>query len=59
MEETVACGFEGEFVARFWERVKQQHYKRTMPNIAKLSRRTLGHDFLYLRDYTGRPGRLE
>ncbi len=55
----MACGFEGEFVARFWERLKQQHYKRTMPNIAKLSRRTLGHDFLYLRDYTGRPGRLE
>jgi NAD+ synthase len=35
-----------------WRRVKINHYKRTMPNIAKLSRRTIGHDFLYLRDYT-------
>lgn len=59
VEEVVACDFDREFVARFWERVKQQHYKRTMPNIAKLSRRTIGHDFLYLRDYSGRPGRLE
>jgi len=32
--------------------VKVNHYKRTMPNIAKVSRRTIGHDFLYLRDYT-------
>ena len=56
--EVNALGFDGEFVQRFWERVKQQHYKRTMPNVAKLSRRTLGHDFLYLRDYSGRPGRL-
>ena len=59
VEEGAALGFAGDFVRRFWERVKQQHYKRTMPNIAKLSRRSIGHDFLYLRDYSGRPGRLE
>jgi hypothetical protein len=29
-----------------------------MPNIAKISQRTIGHDFLYLRDYTGRHGKL-
>ena len=57
--EVVDCGFEKEFVEQFWERVKQNHFKRTMPNIAKLSRRTIGHDFLYLRDYTSRPGRLD
>ena len=57
--EVVDCGFEKEFVEQFWERVKQNHFKRTMPNIAKLSRRTIGHDFLYLRDYTSRPGHLD
>ncbi|MCY4105622.1 MAG: NAD+ synthase [Chloroflexi bacterium] len=57
--EAIDCGFEPTFVEHFWQRVKQNHYKRTMPNIAKLSRRTIGHDFLYLRDNTGRPGRLE
>lgn len=54
-EET---GFALDFVQRVWERVKANHYKRTMPNIAKVSRRTIGHDFLYLRDYTGHHGRL-
>lgn len=51
-------GFDEAFVTKVWERVKANHYKRTMPNIAKVSKRTIGHDFLYLRDYTGRHGRL-
>ena len=46
-EEVAAEGFEREFVARIWERVKANHYKRTMPNIAKISKRSIGHDFLY------------
>ena len=54
--EVVAEGFDRDFVEAIWERVKANHYKRTMPNIAKLSKRSIGHDFLYLRDYTGRPG---
>ena len=54
--EAAAEGFDSEFVARIWERVKANHYKRTMPNVAKLSKRSIGHDFLYLRDYTGRAG---
>lgn len=58
VEEVAAEGFDSEFVDRIWERVKANHYKRTMPNIAKLSKRSIGHDFLYLRDYTGRAGRL-
>ncbi len=57
-EAAEESGFEVEFVHRIWERVKANHYKRTMPNIAKISRRTIGHDFLYLRDYTGRHGAL-
>jgi NAD+ synthase len=47
-------GFDRDFVEKVWKRVKSNHYKRTMPNIAKLSRRSIGHDFLYLRDFTGR-----
>lgn len=57
VDEVAEEGFDRAFVARIWERVKANHYKRTMPNIAKLSSRTIGHDFLYLRDYTGRAGR--
>ncbi len=56
--EVAQEGFDRDFVARIWERVKANHYKRTMPNIAKLSQRSIGHDFLYLRDYTGRAGRV-
>lgn len=55
-EAAEESGFDRAFVNRIWERVKANHYKRTMPNIAKVSRRTIGHDFLYLRDYTGRHG---
>lgn len=54
IDEVVEEGFERSFVEKVWMRVKANHYKRTMPNIAKLSRRTIGHDFLYLRDFTGR-----
>jgi NAD+ synthase len=54
IDEVVEEGFERAFVEKVWTRVKANHYKRTMPNIAKLSRRTIGHDFLYLRDFTGR-----
>jgi NAD+ synthase len=57
-EAAEASGYPREFVHRIWERVKANHYKRTMPSVAKLSRRTIGHDFLYLRDYTGRHGKL-
>ncbi len=51
VDQAVDEGFERAFVEKVWRRVKINHYKRTMPNIAKVSRRTIGHDFLYLRDY--------
>lgn len=54
VEQVVSEGFDAGFVNSVWARVKINHYKRTMPNVAKLSSRTIGHDFLYLRDYTGR-----
>ena len=58
VDEVAQEGFDRDFVAQIWERVKANHYKRTTPNIAKLSKRSIGHDFLYLRDYTGRAGRV-
>jgi len=57
-EAAEESGFDLKFVMQIWERVKANHYKRTMPNIAKVSKRSIGHDFLYLRDYTGRHGKL-
>lgn len=53
VDEVVEEGFERGFVEDVWRRVKANHYKRTMPNIARLSNRALGHDFLYLRDWVG------
>jgi len=51
LDEAVDEGFDAAFVRSVWRRVKANHYKRTMPNIAKLSARTIGHDFLFLRDW--------
>ncbi len=53
VDEVADEGFERGFVENVWRRVKANHYKRTMPNIAKVSKRTIGHDFLYLRDWVG------
>lgn len=58
VDEVAEEGFDRGFAVKIWERVKANHYKRTMPNIAKISQRSIGHDFLYLRDYTGRAGRV-
>jgi len=50
-EECVAAGFEAKFVRTVVERVRRNHFKRILPPIAKLSNRTIGYDFLYLRDW--------
>ena len=52
-EEAIAEGFPAQMVRDVWHRVRANHYKRTMPPVAKLSKRTVGHDFLYLRDWAG------
>src|SRR3970282_2050803 len=49
-DESVAAGFEGSLVERVLERIRRNQYKRMQPLIAKLSNRTVGYDFLYLRD---------
>jgi NAD+ synthase len=52
VEEAAAeGGYEPTVVENIWKRVRQNQYKRTMPYVAKLSRRSIGHDFLYLRDW--------
>jgi NAD+ synthase len=53
VDEVVAEGFDRPLVEKIWRQVRLNHYKRTMPNVAKLSRRSIGHDFLYLRDWAG------
>jgi len=50
-EECIEAGFAPEFVRVVLERVRRNHFKRLPPVVAKLSNRTVGYDFLYLRDW--------
>jgi NAD+ synthase len=50
-EECIDAGFEQEFVRKVVERIRRNQFKRVLPPIAKLSSRTVGYDFLYLRDW--------
>ncbi len=50
-EDCVEAGFAADFVQRVVERVRRNHFKRVLPPIAKLTNRTIGYDFLYLRDW--------
>jgi NAD+ synthase len=50
-EECVEAGFDESFVREVVRRIQRNHFKRVMPPIAKLSNRTIGYDFLYLRDW--------
>ncbi|MDT8898168.1 MAG: NAD+ synthase [Thermanaerothrix sp.] len=50
-EECVDAGFAPEFVYQVMERIRRNQFKRMPPIIAKLSYRTVGYDFLYLRDW--------
>ncbi len=50
-EEAVEAGFPEPFVREVVRRIQRNHFKRVMPPIAKLSQRTIGYDFLYLRDW--------
>ena len=50
-EDCVQAGFGQDFVSKVAERVRRNHFKRVLPPIAKLSNRTVGYDFLYLRDW--------
>jgi NAD+ synthase len=50
-QECIEAGFERAFVQSVVQRVQRNHFKRILPPIAKLSNRTIGYDFLYLRDW--------
>jgi NAD+ synthase len=49
--ELIGAGFDAALVNNIREKVRRSHYKRLMPLIAKVSLRTVGHDFLYPRDW--------
>lgn len=50
-EEAIAAGFDRTYVERVWKLIRTMQFKRRGPLIAKLSKRTMGIDFLYLRDW--------
>lgn len=50
-QECMEEGFDGKFVNTVITRIRRNQFKRMMPPIAKLSNRTIGYDFLYLRDW--------
>lgn len=50
-EDCIQAGFSESFVSTVIERIRRNQFKRLMPPIAKLSNRTVGYDFLYLRDW--------
>jgi NAD+ synthase len=51
LEDCVDAGFAEQFVRMVIERMRRNHFKRVLPPIAKVSNRTIGYDFLYLRDW--------
>jgi NAD+ synthase len=50
-EEAVEAGFDKKFVETVVRRMRRNHFKRVMPVVAKITTRTVGYDFLYLRDW--------
>lgn len=50
-EDCIEAGFERLFVEEVVRRIRMNHFKRVLPPVAKLSNRTVGYDFLYLRDW--------
>ncbi|MDD8025583.1 MAG: NAD+ synthase [Acidobacteriota bacterium] len=50
-KDVVAAGFEAAKVDRILGLIRGSEFKRQMPPIAKISTRTIGHDFLYPYDW--------
>lgn len=50
-QEAVEAGFNESFVKTVTRRIQRNQFKRMQPPIAKVSNRTIGYDFLYLRDW--------
>lgn len=49
--DLIAEGFSQEMVERVLQLIRRAQYKRELPIIPKISGRTIGHDFRYLRDW--------
>ena len=45
------AGFDEKFIEVVVRRIQRNQFKRMQPPIAKVSNRTIGYDFLYLRDW--------
>lgn len=50
-QECMDSGFDQKFVDVVVRRIRRNQFKRMQPPIAKISNRTIGYDFLYLRDW--------
>lgn len=50
-QECIEEGFDKSFVDAVLGRIRRSQFKRMLPPIAKVSNRTIGYDFLYLRDW--------
>jgi NAD+ synthase len=50
-QEAIEDGFNEKFVNAVTTRIRRNQFKRMLPPIAKVSNRTIGYDFLYLRDW--------
>jgi NAD+ synthase len=50
-QEAIEDGFSEKFVNAVTARIRRNQFKRMLPPIAKVSNRTVGYDFLYLRDW--------
>jgi NAD+ synthase len=50
-QEAIEAGFDEKFVNAVTTRIRRNQFKRMQPPIAKISNRTIGYDFLYLRDW--------
>ncbi len=50
-QEAMEAGFDEKFVNAVTTRIRHNQFKRMLPPIAKVSNRTIGYDFLYLRDW--------
>ncbi len=50
-EELIAKGFAPSFIDHIYQKIKNMHFKRRLPVIAKVSNRTIDRDFKYSRDW--------
>ena len=50
-QEAIETGFDKKFVEAVTACIRRNQFKRMQPPIAKISNRTIGYDFLYLRDW--------